>query len=106
MEVVTVNCPEDGQCTYEIFKNKTLEIKKDNLGSIYPELTIGNGFVLKFEYKKLENTNYQDAGYREEIFIELDQENLQFETTELIDKKLFFARWCYCKGQTGYYKIN
>ncbi|MGB5418674.1 MAG: hypothetical protein WBN21_07590, partial [Algibacter sp.] len=42
----------------------------------------------------------------EEIFIELDQENLQFETTELIDKKLFFARWCYCKGQTGYYKIN
>ena len=22
------------------------------------------------------------------------------------DKKVFFARWCFCKGQTGFYKIN
>ena len=73
---------------------------------MYPEIVNGNHFVVKYEYKKNEKANYEDSSYREEVFIELDKENLEFETTDLKSKKLFFARWCYCKGQTGYYKIN
>ncbi len=105
-DVANITCPEDGTCSFEILKNKSLQIKTDNLGSIYPEMIEGNRFVIKFEYKKHGNTNYQDSGYREEIFIELDKNNLEIETIDLQDRKLFFARWCYCKGQTGYYKIN
>lgn len=105
-EVEHVVCPENGSCSYEIHKNKTLQIKTDNLGDIYPNMIIGNDFVIKFEYKKAENTNYQDNGYREEVFIELDKDNLELETTDLKSQNLLFARWCYCKGQTGYYKIN
>ena len=98
-------CPEDGTCSFEIFKNKTLQIKTDNLGRMYPEMMDGIHSVLKFEYKKQGNANYADRGYREEIFIELTN-NLEVETEDLKDRNLFFARWCYCKGQTGYYKIN
>jgi len=105
-EVVNMACPEDGTCSFGILKNKTLLIKTDNLGSIYPEMMDGIHSVLKFEYKKQGNANYADGGYREEIFIELDANNLEIQTVDLKDKKLFFARWCYCKGQTGYYKIN
>jgi len=105
-EVDNMVCPEEGTCSFEILKNKTLQIKTDNLGSIYPEMIDGIHSVLKFEYKKKGNANYEDSGYREEIFIELNTNNLEGETTDLKDRKLFFARWCYCKGQTGYYKIN
>lgn len=105
-EVNTKTCPEDGTCSYSFLKNKTLLIKTDNLGSDYPEVINGNGSVLKFEYKKHGNSDFQDSGYREEVFIALDSNNLEFLTTDLTNKNLFFARWCYCRGQTGYYKIN
>lgn len=105
-EVVNMTCPENGMCSFEILKNKTLQIKTDNFGSKYPEIAEGNLFVLKFEYKKHGNSNYQDSGYREEIFIELDVNNLEIETENLKDRKIYFARWCYCKGQTGYYQVN
>ncbi len=106
VEVVNMVCPEDGTCSFEILKNKNLLIKTDNLGNVYTEVVDGNHSVLKFEYRKQGNANYEDSGYREEIFIELDINNLEFETTDLKERKLFFARWCYCKGQTGYYKIK
>ncbi|XMO88133.1 hypothetical protein AAFN75_07525 [Algibacter sp. AS12] len=99
-------CPENGACAYEIIENKALKVETDNLGSPYLEMVDSDSFVVKFEYKKNGNSKYQDSGYREEVFIELDKNNLDFETSNLKFKKLFFARWCYCKGQTGYYKIN
>lgn len=105
-EISKMECPEDGKCSFEIIENKTLQINTDNLGSIYPEVINGDECVLKFEYKKLGNSNYQDSDYREEIFIEIDKSNPEIKTEDLKNKKLFFARWCYCKGQTGYYKIN
>lgn len=105
-EVNTTKCPEEGTCSVEILENKALQIKTDEMQGIYPKIVHGEHFVLKFEYINKGNTSYQDSSYREEIFVELDKNNLEFETENLKDKKLFFARWCYCKGQTGYYKIN
>jgi len=66
----------------------------------------GPGAVLKFEYKKQGKTDYEDSGYREEIFMALNLDQLDIETENLKEEKLFFARWCYCKGQTGYYKMS
>lgn len=99
-------CPDNGTCKLDVFKNKTLQVKTDDFGETYLEIVNGNQLILKFEYKKQGNAKYQDSGYREEVFIELDIDNPEIETVNLKDKKLFFARWCYCKGQTGYYKIN
>ena len=105
-EVSNMECPKEGKCSLGIIENKILQINTDNLGSVYPEVLNGDECVLKFEYNKLGNSNYQDSGYREEIFIEIDKSNPEIKTEDLKNKKLFFARWCYCKGQTGYYKIN
>ncbi|MFV9551677.1 hypothetical protein [Algibacter sp. PT7-4] len=99
-------CPKTGACLYQMLKDKALYIKKDNFGSVYPELINGNQLVLKFEYKKQNKSSLQDSSYREEVFIALDKNNLEFKTSNLEDKTIYFARWCYCKGQTGYYKIN
>ncbi len=105
-EVDKIACPENGTCSFEIIENKVLQIKTDELQGMYPEIINGNHVVLKFEYKKQGDASYQDNDYREEIFIELDKNKFLFETTDLKNEKLVFARWCYCKGQTGYYKIR
>jgi uncharacterized OsmC-like protein len=99
-------CPENGACSFEIFENKSLQIITDEIQGTYPKIENGAHLVLKFEYKKTGNSKYEDSGYREEIFIEIDKNNLEFETEDLQPHKLFYARWCFCKGQTGYYKIK
>ncbi|MFL1011067.1 hypothetical protein [Flavisericum labens] len=100
------SCPDNGYCTLERFNNKTLQVKRDGLNKIYLEIAKGENFVLKFEYKKKSDNKLMDGSYREEVFIELNPDDLDFETTDFKSRKLFFARWCYCKGQTGYYRIS
>lgn len=99
-------CPEDGDCTFEILKNKNLVLNYQSLGNFYPMFPEGENIIVKFEYKRNEMSNTQDSSYREEILIQLDPNNLELETTNLKEKKMLFARWCYCKGETGYYKIK
>lgn len=103
---ISNNCPENGTCTFEVLKHKTLNISKDNLGETYPEIVDGNQLVLKFKYQKNKELNVADGHYIEEIYIELDPENLEKETAHFKAEKLLFARLCFCKGQTGYYKIR
>ncbi|SFZ90514.1 hypothetical protein SAMN05428642_101981 [Flaviramulus basaltis] len=108
VEEVTANelCPEEGNCSYEILKNKKINYNYNNLSDFYPTFSEGDKLVFKFEYKQNEIPNTQDSSYREEVIIELDSTDLEFETTTFKGEKILFARWCYCKGQTGYYKIQ
>ena len=41
-------CPENGECTFELFPNKTIEFKKDNIGILYPVLSEGDKTILKY----------------------------------------------------------
>ncbi len=104
----TDKCPEDGICTFEILKNKTFEVKKDNLGNLYPEIFDGDNIILIFEYKRNEIPNTLDGNYSELIYVELNPNNLiiDLEDSKLQDAKLLFARLCFCRGQTGYYKVK
>ncbi|WP_370478925.1 hypothetical protein [Tamlana flava] len=99
-------CPENGTCSFENYRNKSLKIEEGDFNQIYLAMVDGHNLVLKFEYKKDNDKKLLDGSYREEVFIELPLKNFEVETTDLKNKNLFFARWCYCKGQTGYYKIN
>ena len=99
-------CPQDGNCSYEVLKNQRITYNYSNLSKFYPSFSKGNKHVFKFEYKRNNSPNIQDSSYREEVFIELDTNNLEIETTVFKGQKIIFARWCYCKGQTGYYKIE
>ena len=105
---VIENCPEDGICTFEIFKNSQLITKSDEFGFLYPIIKDGNFTVLKYEYKRNEIPDTADSGYSEIIFIQLNPNfmEMKIENQELSKVNLLFGRFCFCKGQTGYYNIQ
>lgn len=102
------DCPEDGVCTIEVKKNKSLTLQKDKFGNLYPEVTDGEKVVLIFEYTKNKIPDTEDSSYRELVYLEisapLKEMNLQGENLQ--KTKTTFARLCFCRGQTGYYIIN
>jgi len=106
--VLTTNCPDDGTCTFEVLKDKSLNILKTDLEETYTEITDGQSYVLKFEYKRNEIANTVDGQYIEQVFIELNLNNLEVELkdSEFKKAKVMYARFCYCKGQTGYYSVT
>lgn len=101
-------CPEDGICTFEVLKNKNLTVKTDEFGNRYKEVVTGEHIILKFEYKRNEIPNTADSGYTEEIYIELNPDEIETElqNSDLKKANLLFGRLCFCRGQTGYYEID
>jgi len=108
LKAMMTNCPEDGICTFEILKNKSLHIEKDDIGSLYPILLDGKTNVLMFEYKRNEIPNTQDGNYSELIFVELPQkiEDIELTDANFSTVKVLFGRLCFCRGQTGYYNVK
>ncbi|MEC4004115.1 hypothetical protein OX283_005570 [Flavobacterium sp. SUN052] len=103
-------CPSDGKCTIEILRNKSLEIKKDEFGSLYYQVieTLNNTSVIVYKYDRNVPKELQDGNYREEIIFEIKNSdtNLVLSEKELQTTKMIFGRFCYCKGQTGYYLVE
>ncbi len=108
LKTMDYTCPDDGICSLEVIKNKSLEIKQDAIGALYPVLHAGESNVLKFEYKRNEIANTQDGQYSELIYAELPQniKNIERNDADLSMVKLLFGRLCFCRGQTGYYKVS
>ncbi|MES2545614.1 MAG: hypothetical protein V4548_12065 [Bacteroidota bacterium] len=102
-------CPEDGKCTIEIMTNKKLDIKTDEFGSNYYQLLDSpKTGVVHYKYKRNTKKGLQDGSYIEEVFFEINQEekSLLLTNADLQKTKMIYGRICYCKGQTGYYKIS
>lgn len=106
---ITSECPKDGDCTIEIFDGKSIMMKTSELGSLYYDLEeTANKKVVKYTYNRKVKGDLQDASYREEIIFEVPsvKDELVFNNESLQDAKVLFGRFCYCKGQTGYYTID
>lgn len=104
-----LNCPKDGKCTIEIIKNKSLLIKKDDLGFIYYHLMDNNqSSVIAYKYERNVEKGLQDGHYNEEIIFEIENKNtsLNLTDTKLEKTKMLFGRHCFCKGQAGYFQVN
>jgi hypothetical protein len=67
-------CPEDGACNFEILKNKSFELAKDDIGMFYPRITDAKTNILKFEFKAGEIADVPDSGYTEIVYIEIGEE--------------------------------
>lgn len=100
-------CPKDGDCTIAIEPNKRLSSSIDNFGALeYTLAEDANKSVAHFNYVRKVKGNLQDAGYREELLIELDNAWLKSNSSANAENsKLIFGRFCFCKGQTGYYDV-
>lgn len=103
------NCPENGTCSVEIFRNQSLEIKTDEFGGIYynkidnPETS-----VILYKYDKNVPKGLHDGNYSEQIVFEINNldKNLSLSNLDLQKTKMLFGRFCFCRGQTGNYKVE
>ena len=106
---LTSICPKDGDCKVEVFDRKSMLVKTTETSSLYYELEENPAKkVVKYTYNRKVKGDIQDASYREEIIFEINSnaEESNFVDVSLQDAQLLFGRFCYCKGQTGYYKIE
>ena len=103
-----INCPDGGNCVFEILKNSNLEIKKDEFGKLYPKIISGDKIVIKYHFKKNEVKNTSDSNYSEYVYLEIDEneERLILKDKELQKVKMLFGRICFCRGSMGYFKVT
>lgn len=107
--ILTSNCPEDGVCRLEIYKNKTIQLKKDGIGKLYYNLIDSESkSVVYFEYSRNVPKDLQDASYREEIVFEIDNNSTSQNllNTDLKNVKMLFGKHCFCRSEAGYYNVN
>lgn len=108
-DTIAQNCPENVDCTWQVFQDKAMIIKTDGTGAIYYELQDTPGkTVYSYTYKLKTDQQYQDNFYREEIIFEINTAAADFTLTgkQLQETKMLFGVFCYCKGKAGYYKVN
>lgn len=109
MAKITSGCPSDGTCEVEILKNKQLILHYDDLGGMYYDIKEQEGTtVIHYQYNKTTQANLQDGHYREDIIFEIKNSDKSLNLTDsaLQQTKLIFGRHCFCKGQTGYFKVE
>lgn len=101
-------CPDNGSCTLATLIDSRLLIKNDEFGSLYAEVTAGSSIVLKFEYERNKLKNTEDSGYREVVYLALDPKSMELnlQNQDLNQVGLIFGRFCFCRGQTGWYHIS
>lgn len=108
INVIKSNCPENGTCTTEIFRNQSLDIKTDDFGSIYyNKIDNLETSIISYNYNRNVPKGLQDGSYREEIVFEIDNktQELNLKNDDLQKVKMLFGRFCFCKGSTGNYKV-
>lgn len=102
-------CPENGKCTVELLRNKSLVVKADEFGSIYYQTLESNDTsVLIYRYDKNVPKGLQDANYREEIIFEINNktQSISLSGKDLQQSKMLYGRFGFGKGQNGNYKVE
>lgn len=102
-------CPPDGQCTIELLHNKSLVVKTDGIGAVYHQLEDSvETSVIVYQYNRDVPEGLQDGHYKEEIIFEIQNNgtDLTLSGSGLQQTKMLFGRFCFCRGQTGYYKVT
>ncbi len=109
--VSTINsdCPTDGKCTVTVLKNKSMNVLTDDIGAVYYRAEDNaNTSIIIYKYEKNVPKGVQDAEYREEIVFEIDNSEAVISKNDftLQSTKMLYGRFCFCRGQTGFYKVS
>ena len=107
-QLQNINCPDNGNCVFEVLKNSSLQIKTDQFGKIYPEIIAGNKLVIKYHFKKESEKGVADDSYSEFIYFEIDKNEKQIilKDKELQNVKMLFGRICFCRDAMGYFRVT
>lgn len=102
-------CPEQGKCSWELLQNKSMAIKEDGTGAIYPVFAENpNTSVVKFRYHRESPEGMADGQYTEEVYLEVgnDVKKLTLQNENLQKVKLLYRRMCFCERATvGYFEV-
>ena len=103
-----ISCPDSGNCEFEVIRNSVLNVRTDEFGKLYPEVTPGNKVVIKFHYKKIVPEKVMDANYSEFVYLEVNEYEPQLilKDKELQKVKMLFGRICFCRGAMGYFRVT
>jgi len=106
--VLLSNCIDNAVCNIELIPKSNLLIKEDEFKNTYIEFEKGNNTIIKYQLKKNELPNTADSHYSEIIYLEIDNYNksLYLKSEDLQQVKMIYGRLCYCKGSSGYFKVN
>lgn len=109
--VSTINsdCPTDGKCTVEVLKNKSMNVMSDDIGAVYYRAEDNaNTSIIIYKYERNVPKGLQDADYREEIVFEINNSEAKINKNDftLQSTKMLYGRFCFCRGQTGFYKVS
>ncbi|MBL4746342.1 MAG: hypothetical protein JKY08_08225 [Flavobacteriaceae bacterium] len=98
----------NGRSTISIIPHKKAVLKKDAFNIGYVALEESKGSLFKFEFIKKVPGNLADAHYSEIIYIDFPENFSEINTIDLplVATQILFGRFCYCKGQTGFYKVE
>lgn len=105
--LLTSGCPEKADCNLQVIPNKSLQIIAET--PLKYELSDNpDTNVIIYKSRKKAKGNAQDADYREEVIFECKAKTkrLQLTGAQLQNAKMLFGRFCYCPGQTGYYRVS
>lgn len=107
IENKTSDCPEEGKCTFVAHRNSNLEIKKDGIGKLYPQIVDGDNIVIQYTYLKEAPEGIADGNYSESIYFQIpkDSKKLTKEGTSLADVNLLFGRH-YFSPESGFFLID
>jgi hypothetical protein len=101
-------CPKNGTCTVKILNHKSMVVTQDDYGMHYKLEENPQKNVVLYGYSRTVKGDVQDASYREEVVFEVNNDltNCNLSDADLQASKMLFGRFCFCKGQTGYYKVT
>ena len=101
------SCLGDGICNVQFVKNKSVVLAYDEFDNSYLKSEDSDLSYLKYEYLQSYDAKIMDASYREEIIIPINKDILsKSEIINLSAYPAYFGRFCFCKGETGYYLIK
>lgn len=102
------DCPKQSECEITLLHDKKMAVRQDENGAHYYTLEDAPGKnVMIYKFNRIVKGNIQDGGYREEIVFEINSEfSDNLTDSELQNTKMLFGRFCFCKGQTGYYPVR
>jgi len=99
---------KNGHSTISLIPYRKAVLKKDafNIGFVTTEKS--EGTLLKFEYIKQVPEHLADADYSEVVYINLQKDFSEINSNNptATDSQILFGRFCYCKGQTGFYTVK